>query len=191
MNLSNSTETSKVNTRQMALTGLLAAMICIFGPLSLPLPVSPVPVTLATYAIYFTIYVAGARRSTISVLIYLLIGLVGLPVFSSFGSGPAKLFGPTGGYLIGYLFMTVISGFVIDRWGKNVVFSFLGMLLGTAALYLVGTLWLGYQMGLRFSVALAQGVIPYIPGDVVKMVLAVITGSQVRKRLQSSGLGTY
>ncbi|MDL2302158.1 biotin transporter BioY [Lachnospiraceae bacterium OttesenSCG-928-D06] len=184
MNLSTVPKKFKMDTRQMALIGLFSAIICIFGPLSFPLPISPVPITLGTFAIYFTIYVLGQKQSTISVLIYLLIGLVGLPVFSSFGSGPAKLLGPTGGYLIGYLFMTVISGMIIDKWGQNVAISFLGLLLGTIVLYLFGTIWLSFQSGLSFTAALAAGVIPYIPGDLVKIFLALFSGYKIRKRLE-------
>ena len=106
---------TKLNTKTITVIGVMTAFICIMGPLSLTLPVSPVPISLGTLAIYFIPYVLGMKRGTISCCVYLLIGLVGLPVFTGFSSGPAKLLGPTGGYLIGYIFMTLICGFVIDR----------------------------------------------------------------------------
>lgn len=92
-------------TKELTLIGLMAALTCIAGPLSLPLPFSPVPISLTNLAIYFSVYILGMKRGTISYLVYLLLGLVGLPVFSAFTSGPAKLFGPTGGYLIGFIFI--------------------------------------------------------------------------------------
>lgn len=78
-------------TKELTLIGLMAALTCIAGPLSLPLPFSPVPISLTNLAIYFSVYILGMKRGTISYLVYLLLGLVGLPVFSAFTSGPAKL----------------------------------------------------------------------------------------------------
>ena len=101
-------------TKEITLIGLMAAVTCIAGPLSLALPFSPVPISLTNLAIYVSVYILGMRRGTISYLVYLLLGLVGLPVFSAFTSGPAKLFGPTGGYLTGFIFMALISGYCID-----------------------------------------------------------------------------
>ena len=97
-------------TAQMTLTAIMAAVLCILGPLSIPIPVSPVPITLTNLAIYFSVCILGWKLGTVSYLIYLAIGLVGLPVFSSFGSGFGKLLGPTGGYLIGFIFMSFVSG---------------------------------------------------------------------------------
>lgn len=175
-------------TKQIALIGLMAALTCVMGPLSIPIPFSPVPISLTNLAIYFTIYVLGMKRGTISYVIYLLIGLVGLPVFSAFTSGPAKLLGPTGGYLIGFIFLAVICGFFIDRWSDKMLLCFVGMVIGTAVCYLFGTVWLAYQANMSFGGALAAGVIPFIPGDLVKIIIAMLIGPQVRKRLKKAGL---
>ena len=178
---------TKLNTKTITVIGVMTAIICIMGPLSLTLPVSPVPISLGTLAIYFIPYVLGMKKGTISCCVYLLIGLVGLPVFTGFSSGPAKLLGPTGGYLIGYIFMTLICGFVIDRTNKVPV-CFLGMVLATAVLYLFGTVWLAYQASMTFQEALMAGVIPFIPGDLAKIVIAMLVGPQIRKRLKRAGL---
>lgn len=186
-------------TKELTLIGLMAAITCIAGPLSLPLPFSPVPVSLTNLAIYFSVYILGMKRGTISYLVYLLLGLVGLPVFSAFTSGPAKLFGPTGGYLIGFIFMAIICGFCVDRWNGRFVASFLGMAAGTAVCYLFGTVWLAYQMTLSaeqqslnfiqaLPAAFAAGVLPFIIGDLVKMVLTLFVGSQVRVRVTKAAL---
>ena len=97
-------------TKFLTLTGLMTAVICIVGPLSLPLPASPVPVTLTNFAIYIAVYVLGLKAGTVSCLIYLCLGAAGLPVFSAFSGGIGKLAGPTGGYLIGFLFLALIQG---------------------------------------------------------------------------------
>lgn len=96
------TKDNKLSTKTIALIGVMTAVICILGPLSVPLPFSPVPLSLTTFALYLAIYVLGTKMSLICYFLYLLIGFVGVPVFSSFSAGPAKLLGPTGGYLIGF-----------------------------------------------------------------------------------------
>ena len=176
------------NVKQIALVGLMAAIICVLAPFALPIPISPVAISLGTLAIYFVLTVLGLKLGTVSVIVYILLGLVGLPVFAGFTSGPGKLFGPTGGYIIGYLFMVPICGFFIDRWGDKFLPSFLGMVLGTAVLYLFGSLWLSYQASYTLPQAFMAGVVPYIPGDLVKLILAMVLGCQVRKRLKRAGL---
>lgn len=166
----------------------MTAVICILAPLSLQIPVSPVPVSLGFLAIYFAVSVLGMKLGTLSVVIYILLGLAGLPVFTGFTGGPGKLFGPTGGYIIGYLFMAPICGFFIDKWGDKLLLSFAGMILGSAVCYLFGTVWLAYQGSYTFPQALAAGVLPFIPADLIKMVVAVTIGRQLRRRLHKAGL---
>ncbi len=175
-------------TKEITLIGLMAAVTCIAGPLSLALPFSPVPISLTNLAIYFSVYILGMRRGTISYLVYLLLGLVGLPVFSAFTSGPEKLFGPTGGYLIGFIFMALICGYCIDRWNGQIGISFAGMVAGTIVTYAFGTIWLAYQADLSLGAALVAGVYPFIAGDLAKMALALIVGSQVRVRVRRAAL---
>lgn len=166
---------------QIALIGVMTAVTCILGPLSIPLPVSPVPISFTNLAVYITLYVLGVKTGTISYLVYLLIGLVGAPVFSGFTGGPAKLAGPTGGYLIGFIFMALIAGFFIDKFPKKYLIHILGMVIGTAVCYLFGTVWLCFQMKLTFIQGLWAGVIPYLPGDAAKIIIAVILGPVLRK----------
>lgn len=181
-------QTSSSKTKSMVIIALMAAVTCILGPLSLAIPISPVPISLTNLAVYFTVYVLDRERGTISYLLYLLIGLVGVPVFSAFTGGPGKLFGPTGGYLIGFIFMAYICGFFIDKWPSKLYMHFIGMVLGTAVCYLFGTVWLAYQAGMGFYAALGAGVIPFIPGDLVKIVIALIAGPVIRKQLRRAGL---
>ena len=175
-------------TKEITLVGLMTAIICIAGPLSLPLPFSPVPISLATLAIYFSVYLLGMKCGTISCCVYLLLGFVGLPVFSAFTSGPAKLLGPTGGYLIGYVMMALIIGYCVDRWNGGLAASLAGMFAGTAVMYFLGTVWLAYQANMSFGTAFAAGVLPFIMGDIVKIVLSLIVGMQVRVRVRKATL---
>lgn len=96
----------------MTMIALMTAVTCILGPLAIPLPFSPVPISFTNLAVYFSLFVLGANSATVSYLVYLLIGMVGLPVFSGFTGGFAKMAGPTGGYLVGFIFMAWIAGFL-------------------------------------------------------------------------------
>ncbi len=177
----------KFTTFQLALVAVMAAVICVLGPLSIPIPISPVPITLTNLAIYVTVCLLGWKLGTVSYLIYLLIGIAGLPVFSSFSSGLGKLLGPTGGYLIGFLPMAILCGLVFEKT-QNRFLQTAGLIVGTLVLYLLGTAWLAIEAQLTFYQALGAGVIPYIPGDLVKIILAVLIGPVIKKRLKASGL---
>ena len=153
-------------TYAMAVTALMTAVTCILAPLSIP--IGPVPISLTNFAIYLALYLLDWKKGTVSYIIYLLLGLVGLPVFSGFTGGLGKLAGPTGGYIIGF----------IQRW-----IQILGMIIGTAICYAFGTAWFCVQAGYTVSAALAVCVIPFIPADLIKMVIAMIIGPEIRKRL--------
>lgn len=178
--------TNKMSTRQLALIGIMSAVICILGPLSLPIGL--VPISLTNLVIYFSLYALGQKKGTISYVVYLLIGLVGLPVFSGFSGGFVKLAGPTGGYLIGFIFMAFISGIFIDRFSSKIYICIFGMILGTVITYLFGTAWLAYVAKMPFNTALYAGVIPFIPGDLIKIIIAALIGPQIKKRLINARL---
>lgn len=184
----NMSEAPLLSVRQIALVGLMSAVICVLGPLSVNIPVSPVPVSLGFLGIYLAVSILGMKLGTLSVSIYLLLGFAGVPVFTGFTAGVGKLLGPTGGYITGYLFMALICGLFVDKWGGKTLVSLVGMALGTAVCYLFGTVWLAAQMSLTFPHALAMGVLPYIPFDLAKMILASVLGLQIRRRLKRIGL---
>ncbi len=174
------------SVRQLTVTGVMTAVTCILAPFSLP--IGPVPISLTNLAIYFSLFVLGMKKGTVSYLVYLLIGFIGVPVFSSFTSGPEKLLGPTGGYLIGFIFMAIIAGVFIDKFTNNRIITFLGMAAGTIVCYGFGTAWLAYQAHLSWKQALFAGVIPFILGDAAKMAIAACLGPEIRKQLIRAGL---
>lgn len=173
----------KSRTQQIAMIGLMTAVTCILGPLSVPLPFSPVPITLTNLAIFLSVYILGLKDGTISLLVYLALGTAGLPIFSSFSGGLGKLAGPTGGYLVGFIFLALIHGFLMERFEGNAIAAVAGMMLGMAVCYLFGTAWLGWQMNLSFPAALGIGVLPYLPGDAVKIIAAALAGPKLRSAL--------
>lgn len=182
-----SSKHSLITTKQLTLIGVMTAVICVLAPFAIPIPFSPIPITLATLVLYITAFVLGPKLGTISCLIYLLLGAVGLPVFSGFSGGFAKIAGPTGGYMLGYLFLTLTVGFFVEHFSGRPLFYALGLILGTALCYLFGTIWLGVQMNLSLMQALAAGVIPYLPGDLIKIIIVCLFGPKLRSAIQRLG----
>ena len=176
----------KLTTYQMATTALMAAVMCVLGPLTVP--IGAVPISLANLVICLTAWLLGPKLGTLSVAVYLLIGLVGVPVFSGYGAGLAKLAGPTGGYLVGYLLLAFIGGLFIEKSKGSPVISGVGLVLGDAACYVLGTAWFVYQMQCELGYALSVCVYPFIALDLGKIVVSCIVGALLRKRLVQAGV---
>lgn len=181
-NTQHSENPSSARIRRMTTTAVMVAVICILAPISLP--IGPVPISLGTLAIYFTLYVLDWKQATIAVAVYILLGLVGLPVFSGYEGGPGKLFGPTGGYIIGYIPMCILIGMWLTHHYKKVVLSIIVMEAATWLLYMIGTAWLAVSIGKSFYDALALGVLPFIAGDLAKIIAAALVGPVLRDRLR-------
>lgn len=175
--------TAKMSTKNMAVCGLMTAVMCIFAPLSIPLPGNLVPISLGVFVLYLSAYVLNWKYAVLSCFLYLLIGMAGLPVFSGYGSGLAKVAGPTGGYLIGYVFISFICGFVNEKFSGKMYMSVLGMVAGLALTYAFGTLWFSVQQHMGFGASLAMCVYPFLIGDGIKIAAAAIIGPVLRKRI--------
>jgi biotin transport system substrate-specific component len=174
----------KSRIKKMTFTALAAAFLCVLGPVSIPIPISPVPVSLGLFAVFAAVYSLGIRYGTYAVCIYILLGLVGLPVFSGFAGGAGKLLGPTGGYLIGYIFASLAAGYFIDR-SENRLIQAAGVLSGTFVCYMFGTAWLAFQAGMTFEAALFAGVIPFIPADIVKIIAVCALCPKLKRAIKT------
>ena len=177
---------SAVNVKTLTTTALLAAVLCILGPLSIP--IGPVPISLTSLALYFMVFLVGPKMSAAACAIYILIGFAGLPVFSGFTGGPQKLAGPTGGYLIGFIPMILMAGPVVERMWQNRVVCIAAMELSVWVAYLFGTAWLAVSLQRTFGEALAMGVIPFILVDFLKIAAAAVVGPELKYRLQRAGV---
>ena len=176
----------KLTTYQMAVTALMAAVMCVLGPLTVP--IGAVPISLANFVICLTAWLLGPKFGTLSVAVDLCIGLIGVPVFSGYGAGLAKLAGPTGGYLVGYLLLALIGGLFIEKSNGNPVVSGIGLVLGDAACYVLGTAWFVFQMQCELGYALSVCVYPFIALDLAKIVVSCVVGALLRKRLVQAGV---
>jgi biotin transport system substrate-specific component len=179
----------------LALAGVFAAAIAVSSWVSVPLPFSPVPLTLQTLAVLVAGGLLGRAWGPVSVLVYLLVGLVGVPVFSGFGGGPGVLFGPTGGYLVGFVAAAFAMGVAGDRVrapgggeaGRLAVLV-VGAVVASAAVYAVGVPWLASVTGMGATAALAAGMAPYLIGDAVKAAAAVALVRSIDAALRAQGL---
>ena len=171
---------NRMKAKDMTLTAVTAALICIAGPLTIA--AGPVPLSLATFAVYLAGAIAGKKQGTIATGLYLLIGIIGIPVFSGFSGGFQKLAGVTGGYLIGYLpcaFLTGLGTERAEKEGRKWILPAM-MILGTAVLYTIGTTWFMIQTRNALGAALSLCVLPFLPGDTVKIAAVTLLTKPVR-----------
>ena len=182
----------KAKIYELSAAALMTAVLCVVAPLSIP--IGPIPISLATLVLYLSVYVLPLPWALASCGLYLLLGAFGVPVFSGYAGGLAKLAGPTGGFLVGYLFLVLIAGLFIrlslpvKQPVVKTVIQVAGMLLGTAALYAFGTVWFMIQAKAALAYALSVCVLPFIPGDLVKIAAAVTAGKLLRMALRKAGL---
>lgn len=164
---------------ELTRAALLTAVFCVLAPFTIYLPFGPVGVTLGSFLAYLTGFLLGVKWSCISVFLYLCIGFAGIPVFSGYTAGAGVLFGPTGGFLLGYIPCGALVGLFSEKSiaGKKGLPGFLlGMISGTVVLYLTGTLWFLFVYGGASSPgeAIAACVLPFLPADMVKIIFAVL-----------------
>ena len=149
-------------------------VIALSAQVAIQLPFSPVPITGQTMAVLLVGALLGSRRGALAVLAYIAQGLAGLPVFAGGAAGLARLFGPTGGYLVGFVAAAFLVGWLAERgWDRRFGTTLAAMTLGNLVIYGVGALWLAVFVG-GLSRAWSLGVVPFLPGDAIKIVLAAV-----------------
>ena len=149
-------------------------VIALSAQVAIQLPFSPVPITGQTMAVLLVGALLGSRRGALAVLAYIAQGLAGLPVFAGGVAGLARLFGPTGGYLVGFVAAAFLVGWLAERgWDRRFGTTLAAMTLGNLVIYSVGAAWLAVFVG-GLSGAWSLGVLPFLPGDALKIVLAAV-----------------
>ena len=166
----------KFRTVDMAYIALFAVMIAVCSWISIP---ATVPFTLQTFGVFLAVGVLGGKRGTLAVLVYLLLGMVGVPVFAGFSGGMGCLLGSTGGYIVGFLFSALVMWAMERLLGKKPWVLALSMVLGLIVCYAFGTVWFMQVYAkttgaIGLWTALGWCVFPYILPDLVKIVLAMV-----------------
>jgi len=192
--LANVTVADLLRPREKRRAGLYDLALIVAGSLLIGLcaqikiqPFGPVPITGQTFAVLMIGALLGAKRGSMAVLAYLAQGVAGLPVFAVV-SGPAALLGPTGGYLVGFVPAAYVTGLLAERgWDRQIGATVLAMALGNVVIYAFGICWLCCLTGVTNAV-LTTGLLPFIPSDILKIVLAAVLLPSAWKLLACGGI---
>jgi len=178
---------SSTKLRMMIVTALFAAIIAVLAQIAIPMPLG-VPITGQTLAIGLAATILGSRYGTLSAILYLIIGAIGVPVFAQFTGGFGILFGPTGGFLIGFIPTTLFMGYYLEKTSFTLKNALIANIIGMFITLIFGTIWLKFISELPWSVAIAGGFTPFLIGGFIKAFIAAYVGIIVRDRLKSAQL---
>ena len=157
--------------RRIALVVGFSVLNALAAQIAIPLPFTPVPITMQTFAVLLTGLLLGSRLGLLALMTYLAEGLSGLPVFAAGRGGPAVLAGPTAGYLLAFPLAVMIVGWLAERgWDRRPITTALAMVLGNLVIYAGGVGWLAVLLGPER--AITAGLLPFLPGDLLKLLLA-------------------
>ncbi|MDD4715200.1 MAG: biotin transporter BioY [Oscillospiraceae bacterium] len=173
-----------MKTKHLILCALFAAITAVLSQLAFPLPFTPVPINLATFSVFLAGGLLGAGMGAASQAVYVLVGALGVPVFAQLTGGLGIVAGPTGGYLLGYIAAAWLTGFLLKRLPQNVWGHMLSMAAGMLSCYVLGTAWFMYQQHVALIPALSMCVIPFLPGDILKIVVAAVLVRKLSRVLE-------
>lgn len=168
-------------TLELTRLALLIAMNCVSAYIVIPLPFSLSPIVLQTLVVNLVAFLLSPKQAFITMFVYILIGLVGIPVFTGGSAGPAKIFGPTGGYIWGYLVAAVLIAWLKGNKYNFKRYASIGVGLGIPVIYLLGAIQLKLLTDMNWEVVFLIGVLPFIPLDIVKCIVAVILARPIGK----------
>lgn len=174
---------NKTTVLDMVYIALFAALIAVCSQIQIP---TAIPFTLQTLSVFVTAGLLGTTRGTISVVVYILLGLVGVPVFAGFSGGAGVLFGMTGGYIIGFIFTALAVGLITRFFGKGMISLAVSMVVGLLLCYAFGTVWFMIVYGSSYGTislveALGMCVFPYLIFDAAKIIAAIAVIKVVSK----------
>ncbi|EUJ47236.1 biotin transporter BioY [Paenilisteria rocourtiae] len=167
--------------KQLIINALFAVIIAILAQVTIP--IGPIPLTGQTFAVGLAATILGARNATIAVAVYVFLGAIGIPVFAGMTAGLGIIFGPTGGFLIGFLFNAYITGYLIEKTNFSILPAIFANIIGTFVTLLFGVIWLKFSGDLSWTTAFTAGAIPFILPGILKAVFAALAGISIRKRL--------
>ena len=168
-------------TAEMTKMALMVAMNCVSAYIIIPLPFSLSPIALQTLIVNLTGYVLNAKQAFMTMLVYLLVGLAGVPVFTGGSAGPGKLFAPTGGYIIGFLFTAVFLAYFRGEKYSFKRYALLGCVIGIPLIYVFGVVQLKLITGMGWDKAIMTGALPFIPLDIVKCLAAAVIAGPINR----------
>lgn len=176
-----------LTVKDMVLIAVFTALIAVCSLIQIP--VGAIPFTLQTFAIFTTAGLLGTKRGIISLIAYILLGTIGVPVFAGGKGGPAIIAGPTGGYITGFVFTIIIISVLMkfaksDKSYINLIITMIAMILGDLACMTIGTIQFATVMKTSIAAALSYCVVPFVITDLVKMALSVLVINRMRKYIK-------
>jgi biotin transport system substrate-specific component len=175
--------------RWMVLASLMAALTAVGAYIHIP--IGPVPIVLSTLFVLLSGLLLGSRWGLASMVLYLFVGAIGMPVFSGGRGGIAHFLGPTGGYLFGYVFASWLTGLIAERSRGIFILEILSVIIGSLAIYSLGVPWLKTAAHMTWSKALMGGMVPFLIGDAVKSSVALILARAMRPILKRQFINEY
>lgn len=166
--------------KRITTISILAALLCVLSPISIP--IGAIPISLSTFVIYVIAAILSPLDTVFVILLYIALGAIGIPVFSSYKSGIGTLFGLTGGYIFGYLLMGLFTSIGILKKRKQFFWYIIWMLIGTILCYSVGSLWYMSLSKTSFKATIMTAVVPFIIPDLIKIVLASYIGFLINNK---------
>ena len=163
----------------MSVTAVFAAIICVFAVVTVP--VGPVPITLSLFAVFLTSQLLKPRQSVCAVLVYITLGIIGLPVFSGFSSGIQVIAGPTGGFIVCYPIMAAVISLFAAKFGRRLWVNALSGIIALVLCYLSGAAWYSTLQGMAFWPVLLSFVTQFVPGDVIKLAASCMVCAAMNK----------
>lgn len=164
-----------MKTKDIVFCGVVTALMCVLCPLSVP--VYGIPITLSTFIIYTVAAVFEPKISLITVLLYILTGCVGLPVFSGYCGGISHILGPSGGFILGYVPLVI----TVSLMHRSIAEYIMGMLIGTLILYGCGCIGYGLATGSTLATIIYTCVLPFLPCDMIKIILAASIAPRIKR----------
>lgn len=177
---------AKINIHSITICAVFAALTAICSQISIP--IGPVPVNLALLAVNLCAAVSGIKKGVISISVYIILGIAGLPVFAGFKGGIGVLAGPTGGYIAGYLICAAATALLCGIFKHRFIHVCISMAAGTALCYAFGTVWYSLSTSAGFIESVSVCVLPFLPGDVLKIIAAAVIAAKLRHILKKSHL---
>ena len=171
-----------LKTQNIVICGLFAAITAVLAQISIPLPFTTVPLTMQIFAVALAGLLLGSKRGFVAILIYVLLGAIGLPVFAQMSGGLGVLLGPTGGFLLGCPFMAFVIGYISERTSSK-LYILLSMVLGLGVVYITGTIMYSVVTNSTIKDSIMYCVVPFVVVDLIKLFLATSVGVLVSKRV--------
>jgi biotin transport system substrate-specific component len=177
---------NRISLPDMILVAMFAALTAVGAWISFPLPFGEVPVVLANMFVLLSGVILGKWLGALSQVVYVLLGVIGVPVFAQFTAGPGVLAGPTGGYLVGYIIGAFVAGALVEylpRRIPEIARVATGLIIGGLVIYIPGVAWLASYLDINVHAALVAGFYPFLPGDAIKIVIATILATSLMQQV--------